>query len=302
MAPPLRATAVALVACWLLASAARPFGAVDVSAQSATERDIYVSVLNKADEPVTGLQPDDFIVRENGVRREVLRARRATDPMDLAILVDNSQAAAPAILDIRGGLEGLVARMREIADIALITYGERPKVLVEYTRDPAVLAKGIGRIFAIPGSGAYMLDAVAETVAGLEKRGATRAAIIVISVADREFSNLQYDQVLGPLLASGAALHVLSITSDMQPLDDESRNREILIDRGTSGTGGRRQFLLASMNVAGALDHLAAELLNQYRVTYARPESLVPPDQFEVGVRPEGLTARGTFVPVRKKT
>lgn len=303
MAFPLRTSLVALAVLWLAAPDAPgtgPVGAARLNAQAATERDVYVSVLNKAGEPVAGLQPDDFIVRENGVRREVLRVRRATDPMDLAILVDNSQAATPLILDIRTGLEGFVARMREIADIAIITFGDRPTVVQDYTRDPAALAKGIGHLFAVPGSGAYLLDAVRETVSGLGKRGASRAAIVVVSASGQEFSNLHYDQVLDPLLASGAALHVLAMAGGKEPVDDESRSRDILIDRGTTGTGGRRDNLLAAMNIPGALDQLAAELLNQYRVTYARPESLIPPDRFEVGVRPPDLTARGTFVPVRK--
>ena len=55
---------------------------------------MYVSVLDKAGAPVPDLGPADFIVREDNVAREVLRVAPATDPMQIAILVDNSQAAA----------------------------------------------------------------------------------------------------------------------------------------------------------------------------------------------------------------
>ena len=37
---------------------------------------------------------------------------------------------------------------------------------------------------------------------------------------------------------------------------------------------------------------LADELLNQYVVTYGRPESLIPPEKLEVRVKKPGLTAR----------
>ena len=40
------------------------------------------------------------------------------------------------------------------------------------------------------------------------------------------------------------------------------------------------------------LKQLAAELINQYLVTYTRPETLIPPDKMEVTVTKPGLTAR----------
>src|SRR5438105_4080630 len=52
---------------------------VALRAQSdARERAMYVSVVNDAGDPVEGLGPDAFIVREDGVRREVLHVSRAT--------------------------------------------------------------------------------------------------------------------------------------------------------------------------------------------------------------------------------
>ena len=40
------------------------------------------------------------------------------------------------------------------------------------------------------------------------------------------------------------------------------------------------------------MKQLAAELLHQYVVTYARPDTLIPPEKIEVTVTKPGLTAR----------
>ena len=56
-------------------------------------RDIYVSVVDSKGVAVTGLTAADFTVREDGVSREVLRAVPATEPLDVVLLVDDSQAA-----------------------------------------------------------------------------------------------------------------------------------------------------------------------------------------------------------------
>ncbi len=282
------------------ALAAVLYASAPASAQT-VDRDMFVSVLDRSDTPVLTLGPSDFIVREDGRVREVLRARRASDVLDLAILVDTSQALDGHMSDVRKGLEAFVARMRGQARISIVGLGERPTVHADYTSDPALLAAGIGRLFPISGAGAYVLDAVDLVLAGLEKRAPERSAIVVIWAGGREFGNESDSVLLEKLTPSGAALHVFTIGAGMPAdgLTTEGRNREGLFDRGTTATGGRRVNLLSSMAMTDALDRLASELVGQYRITFARPDSLIPPGKTEVSVRPAGLTARGVLVPVR---
>jgi len=44
------------------------------------------------------------------------------------------------------------------------------------------------------------------------------------------------------------------------------------------------------------LKQLADQLMHQYKVTYARPQTLIPPERFTVATNKPGLTARGTLV------
>jgi hypothetical protein len=70
----------------------------------------------------------------------------------------------------------------------------------------------------------------------------------------------------------------------------------MVLDRGTTDTGGRRDQLLAPSALGDRLTLLARQLLHQYKVTYARPESLIPPERVTVSAAKPGLTARGTLV------
>src|SRR4051812_16520040 len=70
----------------------------------ARERTMYVSAVDNKGEPVEGLGPDAFVVEEDGRRREILRVSKAIDPIDIALLVDNSTAARPAMIDMRSAL------------------------------------------------------------------------------------------------------------------------------------------------------------------------------------------------------
>jgi hypothetical protein len=79
-------------------------------------------------------------------------------------------------------------------------------------------------------------------------------------------------------------------------LSDEARSRNIVLDEGTRGTGGIRDQLLTPMALAGKLKQLATVLTHQYLVTYAHPDSLIPPERVTVSAKAAGMTARGTLV------
>ena len=223
----------------------------------------------------------------------MLSAGPATEPLTIAVTVDDSQPATNAMPFIRDGLKTFVRKLDGKAQIAISTYGERPTPLVEYTDNAAQLEKGIARLFARSGAGAYLLEALMELSKGIEKREAKRPIIVVVAVeSDAEFSNLYYTKVLDTLKRSGATLQVLAIGSPASSEKDEMRNRNIVIAEGTEMTGGRRDQVLAESGLADRLGSLADELTNQYLVTYSRPETLIPPEKIEVTVNKPGLTVR----------
>lgn len=255
--------------------------------------DVYVSVLDGKGEPATGLSATDFRVREDGVVREVLKAGPATEPLTIALLVDDSQVLGQGTQMIREAVDDFITALAGKAEMTLVTYGERPTIQVDYTTDTKKLQDGGKRIFPRPGSGGYLLDALVDVSRGLQKRKAKRPVIAVLMLEDDvEFSNRHYDNVLDELAKGGGALHVIAMGQPNSRLSDGIRNRNQTIAMGTERTGGRRDNVLALTGAAPKMKQLAAELLNQYVVTYARPETLIPPDKIEVTVSKPGLTVR----------
>ena len=287
---PLLATAA--ISLLLLSAYLAPGSQDRASASGARTRDVYVAVVDSKGAPVQGLTASDFGVREDRVAREVLKAEPATAPLQVALLIDDSQAATSMIQPLRDGISGFIDQLQGKAEIALITFGERPTTLVEYTSETPRLKKGVGRIFARPGSGPYFLDAVLDVSRGLQKKEAARPVIVAVTIEGIEFGNLHYQTVLEALERSGATLHVLSVGSPADSLGDEMRNRNQLIAEGTERTGGRREQVLADSGLPGVMKKVAAELLNQYVVTYSRPETLIPPSRIEVSTSKPGATAR----------
>jgi hypothetical protein len=276
-------------------------------AGQALERSIYVSVVNDAGAPVPDLGPSDFIVREDNVAREVLRVAPADEPMQIAVLVDTSQTARDNVSYMRQALPPFVTAVTNPSeagaknDVALIAFGERPTILTDYTSRLPDLEKGITRIWSQQEAGAYLLDALIEVCQGIRKREARRPVIVAIAIEGPELSYRQYDQVLGPLRDSGAPFYALMIGTPSGDISDEGRSRSIVLDRGPAETGGRRDQLLTGMALTDRLKQLANQLTHQYRVTYARPQSLIPPERVTVSTSRPGLLARGTPVKERQE-
>ena len=270
------------------------FISVVLVAQSA-ERVLYVSVWDEDTRtPITGLGTEAFNVREDGANREVLRVAPATSPMAIAILVDNSQAATPTIADLRKALSSFVRALDGMGPVAIIGVADRPTILRDFTTDQKQLQDGVGKVFAMPGSGATLLDAIVETSQGLAKRDTDRAAIVIVTGENREYGNRHYQDVIAALAKGGAMMHALVLTGPGgSQLNDEARNRASVLDLGPKASGGTRADVLTSQAFEVKLQELAAIIKSQHRVVYARPQTLIPPEKVEVSATKPGQAASG---------
>jgi hypothetical protein len=280
-----------------------PSVALRSAAAQANERVLYVNAWDgNTRAPITGLGVSDLAVREDERSREVLRVTPATSPMPIAILVDNSQAAREHIADIRRALAAFVKALNGVGPIAIIGIADRPTILRDYTTDPKQLLDGVGKVFAMPDSGATLLDAIVETSRGLQRREEDRAALVLLTTENVEFSTRHYNEVLEELERGGAAMHAVVLTTPAgSSLSDEARNRAHVLDRGPRESGGTRVDVLTSQAFEARLLELAAILKSQHRVVYARPQQLIPPQKIEVsaakaGIEVSGSPARGQAV------
>jgi hypothetical protein len=258
---------------------------------------LYVSVLDGRGAPVSDIGPADLMVREDNTTREVLRVARAEEPMQIALVVDDSEEAEPYIRDYREALPEFIRavlgdqRTAGTHQISLIALAARPTVLTDYTSDTARLLQGVQRIFAQSGTGTYLLDAIVEVSEGIRRRGSARPLIVAVTTEGPELSGRQFDHVLDSLRESGAAFHVVVVGL---PVND-SVDRAIVLARGPKESGGSYDNLLTGMALTSRMKTLAAELTAQYRVTYARPQTLIPPERVTVSAARPGITVRGTL-------
>ena len=278
-----------------------------VQAQS-VEREMVVSVLDESLQPVAGLTPSDFIIREDGAAREVLRVSPDTAEREIILLVDTSENIRPVQGDIRRAATAFVRRMTEQHPVAIVSFGGTPMILSEATRDLEQLEDAIGQIFGFPGNAAYLLDAVSETMQGIERRNVPRPVLVVLTTLGLEYSLRDARPLIRRMEEADVPFYSMVYVNrranraqsaiSQSELDRQLLERDLLLDLGATQTGGRRRDMTSSAASAAVIEDIASDLLNQYLVVYARPDALIPPEDIRVEVTRAGLTARGTALRV----
>jgi hypothetical protein len=188
-------------------------------------------------------------------------------------------------------------------------------VLVDYTRDTGRLEAGVARVFALRGSGAYLMDTIIETSRNLRAREHPRRHVIVITGEGGELSDRNSGEVFGEVQRSGITLDAFVVVGTQQgvgpasearlperPLppaaqDQPAQERAVALAEAIERTGGRREDLVTAGTLGAKLRDLAARLNNQYRVIYEGPPRLTAPASIEIVTTRPDVSVRVTGIP-----
>jgi hypothetical protein len=69
----------------------------------------------------------------------------------------------------------------------------------------------------------------------------------------------------------------------------EARERAQVLAEVTARSGGQLKPVLSRTGLAPAFENVATLLGSQQRITYGRPDTLIPPEKLEITTRREGL-------------
>ena len=145
--------------------------------------DLQVNVLNHdASRPPLRLQPQDFLVLEDGVLQEITFFAAAETPFDLVLLLDLSGSTANKLELIRKSSKRFVAATRPTDRIAIVTFTDVARVVSKLTFDRDELIAAVETIEKPMGGTnfwdalRYVLDVVARPAPA-----SRRSAVVVMT-------------------------------------------------------------------------------------------------------------------------
>jgi hypothetical protein len=145
---------------------------------------------------------------------------------------------------------------------------------------------------------------------GVRRVGARRV-FLVVRVGAEAPTTVSGDDVREQLRKSGAILYVVSTVGAQRAAPSQARagisaeqaqlradedadgalNLAQVLGDGATESGGRHEQVI-STTLVPALEQVAAELLNQYEITYVRPQGGKPNDKISVTSKRNGVTVR----------
>ncbi len=264
-------------------------GASPVSTEQALVRSLLVTITDEKGRPAEGLAPEEVVVLENGLARDVVGILPDRRPLTVAVLVDTS---ANMNSDLRMQvLEPLVAFLMGLpsgSKYALWTTGDRPMKLVDYTSDPGEASQALKRV--APQGGNTVLDALVEASADLKKKEGERSAVVAVTKIGIEFSSRDRFRVVEQALANAPLFMAVKIDEGGESFESLARYDYVLSEL-TRKTGGVFETVLTSLAVGHALERVGAALRGQYRLRYATvPE--IKERKLEVKVSRPGVRVR----------
>jgi hypothetical protein len=264
-------SAPALVWTTLVVAGTLPAVGPAVRAAAETTRTVYISAVNTRGAFVTDLEPSDIVVKENGQVRGVTRLEPASEPIHIAVLVDDGGSGT-----LRAPVARLVTAALGRAALSISILNPQPFRLNDYTTDHEVLRTAIGRIIQrgrTADDPLQLIEAVSWAAKDLQKRELSRPVIVALTNGGEAGGSDVAEFIVDELRESGASLHVVYVGG--VPMG------RVLVE-GPTLSGGSASLANGTLAFSQALDAVADTLGNQYRLTYVLPDGIKPHSRLQV--------------------
>ena len=262
---------------------------------AASDRTVYVTVMDDKREPVPDLTPADFVVKEGGKEREIVKVERASAPLRLALAVEERMTRDTSV---RMGLFEFMKRLAGAGEIALITIGLRNTTIVDYTTSLEALVGGINKFSMNPSPDSAVAEGVLELANKWIDNRPPRGVIVVVALSGGG-AGVEPQLVIDRIGQSGATLHAVTLASagsapgaaGVGNLATQS-GREMVLGDGPKRSGGRRIDVTVTGAIPKAMLEIANDILAQYAITYTLPDGVKPDRRFNASVKRRGLSLR----------
>jgi Ca-activated chloride channel family protein len=226
---------------------------------------VPVTVTDRQDRPVLGLEKDNFTVFERG-NQQVIRHFSSEDaPVSLGIIFDTSSSMYGKMERSREAVVQLLRSSNPDDEFFLIGFADRPELLVDFTSSVDAIQDGISK--APPNGLTSLLDAVYLGLDKIRSAHNERKALLIISDGGENHSRFNMKDVWSVVLEAGVQVYAMGIFDEAPRTKAERAGPDLL--RALTDVSGGRTFPVHSLKKIGdAAGQLAIELRNQYLIGY----------------------------------
>lgn len=247
----------------------------------------------RARRPIVDVGADDFVVQEGTNTREILSVRPGDYP--IVVLIDTGADARADLPAMRKAVARFVERIGQ-RPVALGTFGDPPAMITTFDDERRDLTEKLDAIAVGESGGSLLLQGAALGARTLTPFQSLFSAIVVLSASATDDSRPTADDLVGPIVNSGAMLHVIANRSaQAASAERASSATATLLRTVVEQTRGQFRTIYTAASYEAALDQLAERLTSELMIEYLVPVQSKAGD-VKVGVRMPGVTVRGLGV------
>lgn len=247
-------------------------------AQDLAKVTAVVTVLSER-APATTLAASDFVIRDDGTKREAASADSiAQVPLHVVLVVDLSKPAMgviPPVRDLRVALANFVSTVRAAnpgAQIALYEVSGAAVPRVKFDAPEADLDAALARMAPGQNADAPMLEGIIDAARSLKQVPSIRRAIVSVDFGSSDPSAENSNKlVLDELIGAQTSLFAVTIRGTSQG----ASRRDAGLNYAVEVTGGTRLTAVSATGLDAQMRTLANTLSSQYLVTFMRPAGMI---------------------------
>ena len=238
-----------------LAQESQPLEFVSIDKRAYPE--VGITVASTGDLATADLDVESFELRQDGKRHPVEAEAIASSDIEVALVIDTSGSIAGTPLDAaKAAAVGLLQQMRLGTRVVVIGFGDTASVAAPMTTDAAT---AIAAVEGLQANGETALYDGISTALSQFSADAQRS-IVVLSDGKDTVSAIALDAVNASLADSGVAFYGVNLeTPDSDPA---------AMDSLAQAASGRVIDAADPTALAGVYDAVAAQLTNQYLLTF----------------------------------
>ena len=238
---------------------------------------LNVTVQDVRSRYVTGLEPGDFAVFEDGVQQQVRFFESAAIPVDLIVLVDRSTSMSNTRAIVRDAARGLIETLRDCDRGAVLTFSRRVAIAQPFTHDRAALAAALDTgessgFTALHGAVYVALKEFARDVT--REDGVRRQVIAVLSDGEDTASLISFEDVVAAARQQGVGIYTIRLRSGDAAMSASLFGESELGARADhemkqlARETGALAFFPSAPQLRGVYAAIGAEIASQYSIAY----------------------------------
>ena len=244
--------------------------------------ELYTTVVDGQNRPVTSLAESDFTVFEDGRRQELAKFELVEDlPLTLGVMIDTSGSMETSLGEARRTASQFLTNMITPRDRSFaVAFATRPALLIGRTSDVSAVASVIERLRA---AGATALHDALITSLYYFRGVRGRRALVLLSDGEDTSSTVDYRDAEEYARRSGVAIYTIGLGVGRTQMILRNKLSDL-----AKATGGRSFFISKAEDLAPVYGDIERELRSQYLLAYTSDRGGEGEEYREVEVRVKG--------------